>query len=321
MSRRFEPLLSSKLFDDRPEFFAANVAKLRFPLLGSPKYDGWRLFEFGGKPTTRSLIPPKNYSAVRRMSEMYAAAADLGIRGLDGEGIVGSITSPNAMQATTSGLGSYAGEPDITYLIFDSYQRSQAPYQEREQEIREKLDDSFWSEFGWARMVDQTTLHNWEDALAYEAGCVSAGLEGIMLRKPDAHYKMGRSTLNDGIILTALKRFVDDEAEILEVREQLRNDNPAEEDAYGRTKRSSHQENLVGKGSMGSVLCRSRKFDETFSVGYGKGLNDALRAWLWEHRSEIPGRMLTYSYQETGCVDRPRHPRWKALRAREDMGS
>lgn len=320
MTRRFEPLQSSKLFSRDPKVYAANKSGIRFPLLGSYKYDGWRLFEYAGKPHTRSLSLPRNRHTQEKLAEFYKVMKDeFGLLGLDGEAVAGPVNAMNAMQNSTSAFSSGDGQPEFTYLIFDSYQYSNRPYQERFQRVLDCLTPNILSLFPWVKPVVQVTLYDWEQVEAFLEEALKLGYEGIMLRSPDAIYKMGRSTLKDGGILTALKPFVDGECIIEEVIEQMHNANPAEVDNYGRMKRSSHQANLVGKGTMGSVRCRDPKFDEPFNIGYGKGLNDALRRWLWEHRDEVTGASLCYEYQEVGCKDRPRHPRWRSLRAKEDL--
>lgn len=321
MTHQFSPLLSAKLLSGTAEQIQKNIEAIKFPVIASPKYDGWRLFEYNGQARTRSLKVPKNYSVRRRLAEFYKATADVcSLRGIDGEVIVGSPTDYNAMQNTTSGVGTYEGEPEITYFVFDSYQHSHLGFQERYDRLVDcLLPTQVPSEFPWVQIVEQVTIHNLPDLWAYERKCLELGYEGIMFRSPQGHYKMGRSSIKEGI-LVAVKRWATDEAEILEVREQMHNANEATTNALGHTERSSHQENLHGKGTMGSVLCRSKKFDETFSVGYGRGLDDALRQYIWDHPEEFVGQMLMYRYQDIGIKTRPRNPGWIGIRHRDDMG-
>ena len=91
---------------------------------------------------------------------------------------------------------------------------------------------------------------------AYEEKCLAEGYEGVMIRTPDSPYKCGRSTEREGWLLK-IKRFEDDEAVVLETYEGLSNLNPAERDAFGRTKRSSCKENKVGRGELGGFVVQS----------------------------------------------------------------
>ena len=68
---------------------------------------------------------------------------------------------------------------------------------------------------------------------------------------PDGPYKCGRSTVREGYLLK-LKRFADGEAVILGCCEQMHNANAAQQDAFGRTKRSSHKDNKIGKATLGA---------------------------------------------------------------------
>lgn len=322
MSHKFSPLLSAKLLNGSPAQKEANIAKLHFPLLGSPKYDGWRIFEYNGEASTRSLKPkePKNIHTRLKLREFYARVReDCGVTGLDGEVVVGSPCVPNTMQITTSGIGSFDGTPEIGYYIFDSYQHAHLPFQERWEKVRDCLLPTLVpGEFPWVHLVEQTTIHDLPQMWALLEEKLEMGFEGIMLRKPDAPYKMGRSSLNEGILI-AVKKWETDEGEILEVREQLHNANEARVNALGHTERSGHRENLHGKNTMGSVLVRSRRFDDDFSVGGGPGLDAALRQYIWDHPDEFVGKKLTFRYQDVGIRTRPRFPQWMSVRDPADI--
>jgi DNA ligase-1 len=316
----FAPLLSAKLYAGKPEQVAKNIQLIRFPVIASPKYDGWRIFEFGGEATTRSMKPPANVYTQHRLRQFYARLKELcGVTGVDGEALVGSPTGFNAMQRSTSAFNTRAGEPEFDYYIFDSFQHPNWSFQERYDRLVDcVLPTLIPSEFPWVKLVEQVTIHNMEDLMAYERKCVEAGYEGIMFRDPAARYKFGRSSMREGI-LVAVKRWEDDEGVILEIREQMHNANEAKTNALGHTERSGHKENLIGKNTMGSVLVRSKRFDDTFSVGNGPGLDADLRKHIWENPKEYLGKLLTYRFQNVGIKTRPRHPQWKSVRAPDDL--
>ena len=90
---------------------------------------------------------------------------------------------------------------------------------------------------------------------AYEEECLAAGYEGVMVRTPDSPYKCGRSTEREGWLLK-IKRFEDAEAVVLESYEGMTNQNAAELDAFGRTKRSLAQAGMVGRGELGGFIVR-----------------------------------------------------------------
>lgn len=321
MRTEFAPLLSAKLYAGKPEQVEKNIKLIRFPVIASPKYDGWRVFDWQGRATTRSMKPPANLYAQKRLAEFYARLKEVcGVTNVDGEALVGAPTDFNAMQRTTSALNTISGQPEFDYYIFDSFQNPNWRFQERYDHLTDCLLPSIIpSEFPWVKLVEQVTIHDMEDLMAYERKCVNAGYEGIMFRDPAARYKFGRSSMREGI-LVAVKRWEDDEGVILEIREQMHNANEAKTNALGHTERSGHKENLIGKNTMGSVLVRSSRFDDTFSVGNGPGLDDAMRQYIWDNPKEFLGATLTYRFQNVGIKTRPRHPQWKSIRAPEDQG-
>lgn len=318
---RFCPLLSAKLLNGSPEDKQRNIARLRFPMLASGKYDGWRIFEYNGEASTRSLktTEPKNVHTRNQMRDFYRAVREkTRILGIDGELMDGHVYASNGMQAATSAFGSYEGRPELRYRIFDCYQFADQPYQERMSRLHDRLEPLLVSEFPWAALVEHIAIHDLDQMWAFMDEQMQLGLEGIMLRKPDGRYKWGRSTLNEALMI-AVKKWETAEGVILEVREQVANLNEARINALGHTERSSHQENLVGKNTMGSVLVQANGFSETFSVGNGPGLTWSLRQQIWDNRQSYVGKLLTFRYQAEGVKDRPRFPQWMSIRDPADM--
>jgi DNA ligase-1 len=105
------------------------------------------------------------------------------------------------------------------------------------------------------QLVEHVLLKDREELDEYESAQVALGYEGVMLADPLARYKFGRATTKGGELLK-VKRFVDSEAIILDVVEEMFNGNEAETNELGRTKRSSHQAGKSGKGTMGALVVR-----------------------------------------------------------------
>ena len=84
-----------------------------------------------------------------------------------------------------------------------------------------------------------------------------------MIRTPDSPYKCGRSTEREGWLLK-IKRFEDAEAVVLDTYEGMSNQNDAQRDAFGRTKRSLAQAGKVGRGELGGFVVRH--------AGYRRGV-------------------------------------------------
>jgi DNA ligase-1 len=279
--------------------------KLVYPVLGSIKLDGIRCWLPEGKPVTRNLKPIPNRFVQHELSERY--------EGLDGELIVGDPTDPDCYRKTNSAVMSVDGEPDFHFWVFDCVITPNASFLERYAQV----DQEFNPPLPRIKVVDQTEIWNHEQLLAFEQEALNAGHEGVMLRRPHAPYRFGRSTARGGE-LNKLKRFVDAEAEVIGYIEEMANNNEATTNALGRTERSSHQENKTGKGRLGALHCR--ELAEPYAFFYlGGGFTAAHRAEFWEQRDTLLGKIVKFKHFEIGRKDAPRFPIWLGFRDRSDM--
>lgn len=134
------------------------------------------------------------------------------------------------------------------------------------------------------------------------------------MRSLDGPYKHGRSTFKEGTLLKLVRKYVE-EAEIIGVEERMHNGNEAKKDALGRTERSVHKENLVGRGDLGAVIVKDLKTGVEFSVG--TGFNDEERTSLWSQ--DLTGKIIKYEFRGFGDYDKPRFPVFKGFRDVNDM--
>ncbi len=137
-----------------------------------------------------------------------------------------------------------------------------------------------------------------------------------MVRSPQSPYKCGRSTTNEGYLLK-IKRFEDDEAVIVGYKEEMQNNNPAEKDNFGRTERSSCKKNLVGKNTLGALVCHAPKWIKDFDIG--TGYDAKLRAELWVKRAKLKHKIVKFKHQPSGAGERPRFPVFLGFRDEWDM--
>lgn len=268
--------------------------KLQFPLIATPKVDGIRAFTREGKLFSRTgkLIP--NRYIQETLSSLLPS-------GVDGELVVGST-----FQQTSSGVMSREGTPNFLYYIFDKY--GDEPYLQRLVGLQ---DTSLPRP---CQFLPYSVVMNPMDLLCYEQRVLQIGFEGVCLRKLDSPYKQGRSTLREGYLLK-LKRFTDSEAWVEGVEELLHNNNPLERNELGYAKRSSHQENKVGSGMMGKLLCKDCYSGVEFAVG--TGFCEEERRHLWT--SPPLGRIIKYKSFKVGEKDKPRHPVFLGWRYKEDI--
>lgn len=285
----------------------ANLDKLKFPLLVSPKLDGIRATVVNGQLVSRKLKPIPN-EATRKAFESHA------LEGLDGELIVGSETDHDVYRKTNSGIMTVAGDPRARFFVFDKWD-SDDSFLTRNGKIYQTLAGNL-DVYEAARVVqvEQEYALNMDDLLDIEQRTLAKGYEGLMLRDPQARYKFGRSTTKEGILLK-LKRFTDSEAVILDVVEEMANLNEATVDERGYTKRSSHQDNKVGKGRMGALLVRDLTTGVEFQIGTGFSAAD--RAEFWE--LDMRGKIVKYKSFSIGVKDKPRFPSFLGLRSEIDL--
>jgi DNA ligase-1 len=271
-------------------------------MLASPKIDGIRALSDSGTAFSRSgLALPNHY-----LQECFAA---LQTDCLDGEIVVGPPNVPDTYKSTRGPIMSFLGQPDFTYWIFDQW--AGGPYAERALALRE------YEKIPWIKVVKQKLVRSTADALAFEEECISLGYEGIMLRRPMALYKQGRSTLREGTLLK-LKRFLDDEAEIIGWEERMSNQNEDVKNAFGYAKRSSEAAGLIGCSDLGAWRVRmvTGKFAGV-ECKVGTGFTATERVSFWRMKEAMLGQKCTIKWFEPGSDKAPRLPSWKGLRGDE----
>lgn len=290
---KFRPLLAAKVDDEE------DLNKLRYPVLVSPKIDGIRCIvhpELG--PVTRSLKPLPNLYTRNELTR-------LGTFGCDGELVVGGKTEVNAFNMTTRGIMSYGGEPNFTYLIFDSI-LPENPFQERLR-IIQNIHGGVSPK---VQLVTHFGVDTPAELLQYEKLFLSQGYEGLMIRDPNGRYKYNRSTFKEGILIK-LKRLEDAEAEVIGFEELVHNDNEPQKNRLGLTERSDHQANWRPGDTLGALIVRADPWGD-FKIG--SGFDQTKRLEIWRDRDSYLGRTVTFKFLPTGTLEKPRHPIFKGFR-------
>lgn len=248
-----------------------DAAKQKFPCFASPKIDGIRALgtRVGLLSRTLKLIPN------RHTQELFKNC-----NGLDGELVFGDPFAQDCMQATSSAVMSHKGKLDVKFYVFDIWDMAVAPYEARLRTLYSlPLPPN-------VSRLPQVVINTPEELAAYEAKCLEEGYEGIMVRDPQAKYKKGRSTANEGGLLK-VKRFVDSEAEVVGYTE-LRNLDG------------------IPQGVLGALLCKT---PEGVEFGVGTGFSAKERADLWATKETLPGRIERYKHFEaSGVKVAPRFP-------------
>jgi DNA ligase-1 len=273
--------------------------KAKFPYIATPKIDGIRFLMVDGIAVSRTFKPIRNRH-IQSLLQQYLP------NGIDGE-----LTSGDTFQTSTSAVMTIEGEPQFKVWIFDYVDpdnKEILPYLERISGI------SLYNMPFDYEVLTGTQVGSIQDMERYEYICLHKGYEGIMLRDPHGTYKFGRSTVNDNILLK-VKRFVDDEAILIDIEEKMSNQNPEEKDAFGHTKRSSSLDGMVPMGTAGNLVVD--KDGMIFRIG--SGLDDLMRNEIWNHKEKYIGKSVKYKYFPQGVKDLPRHPVFLGFRDVDDM--
>ena len=239
------------------------LALLRFPKMVLPKYDGIRIHIDNGKVRARSgkLIP--NRFLQRELGKLR--------HGLEGEIVVnGSFAD------TTSAVRSHDKE-DFKYklFLFDDND-CHLPYMQRFLSLYSTLYDMSDTLMCVKLLVsDGILVQNIEELLQLEDYYTSIGMEGIIIRDPNASYKEGRATFKEQSYLS-MKRYLTAEAKVVGYRCKQEDGRPVD--------------------SLGALDLLS---DKGVEFGCGSGLTDDLRSQLWADKDNLIGRTVEFKYQKS----------------------
>lgn len=290
----FKPMLASPV---------KKPADLGFPVLASPKLDGVRCIIINGVAMSRKLKPIPN-AHVQGLVKPW-------MEGLDGELVVGPVNSETVFRDTMSGVMAVDGQPDVAFHVFDTAisSRKDWTYHERFASILKAVKKE-----SFVKVVPHTQLNHADELAAYEARCLEQGYEGVMLRHLHGPYKYGRSTEKEGWLLK-VKRFEDAEAKVIGYEEFQHNNNAAEKDALGHTKRSTAKAGKVGGGKLGVLKCVFNGIE----FGIGSGFTEEDRQRLWADRDNLAGLWVKFRYFALPGYDAPRFPVFCGFRDPIDM--
>jgi len=266
---------------------------IRYPIVGSPKLDGWRC-TVDGEPRTSSMKPWPNEFIREALSDpMY--------QGLDGEILVGAPNDPKAFFNTDGPVKSRAGQPNFRFYVFDYWEGGDYSYQDR-------WLSALPEERGRIVVLQQRLLNTPEEVIAYEREMLQLGFEGAMIRSLDGLYKQGRCSFREMNVFKR-KPFVECEAVIVGFVESMENLNEQKMNETGHMRRSHHQANMRPKGTLGSFVLKCDKWPgHELTAAPGEGYDMTWRQDVWNRRDEYLGKIATVKYQLYGSRDAPRIP-------------
>lgn len=279
----------------------ADLTKLAWPQIAQRKLDGIRASVVDGRLVSRTLKPIPN-------AEIRAALERPEFEGFDGEIIVGDTSDEACYRRTAS----FVMAPDKTgepwaFHVFDLWNSTES-YVTRYVRLSLLLNRHV-PNGGPIKRVENTRVDSLADLDALEEAWLADGAEGVILRDPAGKYKFGRSGKAGPLL--KVKRFIDFEAEVIGVYEEMHNANEAKRNALGRTERSTAASGLVGKGTLGGLVLRALNGPhEGQEFRCGTGFDAAMRRDLWDEWkvNRFYRRVAKVKAFPIGVKDKPRHP-------------
>jgi len=277
-----------------------NTTTLEYPVMVFPKLDGIRCVVVNGIPKTRTLKDIPN-------NHIRKALTSLQINGYDGELIVGSATSETVYRDTNSVVMSHDKIEQFTYFVFDKWDEG-GTFVERQLNIALTLQ-GLPANIVWLKGY---RVNSEQELLTKEQEFLEEGYEGLIIRNMLGKYKFGRTTLKENNTFK-LKRFVDSEAIVMDMIEEMENTNEKKTNELGRGQRSTERSGMVGKNTMGALVVRDLTTGVVFQIG--SGFTQEERQWYWDNsRLQVKQTIVKYKSFAIGVKDKPRHPIYLGLR-------
>jgi DNA ligase 1 len=280
--------------------------KLDFPVYATPKIDGIRAVKNETKMVSRTFKEIRNVKLNELLSKILPPGAD------------GEIIAQNASFQETSSLVMSVKKDLIpfTYYWFDYCKDPESvnkSYLERMNDISMylKANQELVSSNGNIVTVIPlfpVEINSLEELHRFEKESLDLQFEGIMIRRPTGHYKMGRGSPNDQILLK-IKQFCDSEAIIIGTLELYSNQNEKNVDG----KRSTCKDGLVPMNTLGSIQVKKLS-DPSVIFNIGSGFNDLQRDTFWKTKENLLGKIVKYQYFEMGSKISPRFPTFLGFR-------
>ena len=293
---KVKPLLSCEV----------SLDKIRLPVFISTKLDGLRAVVIDSVVYSRSLKPIRN----KYVQKLFGKPE---YNGMDGELVVGDVYAKDVFQKTTSGVMSAEGEPDVKFYIFDICNRPEETFTARRFILHNKLENL--PSDSKVVMLQQHYVETLYDLQQYLEDERIKGGEGLICRNPDGKYKYGRSTPKEQLSVK-LKFFSDSEFKVVGFEELHSNTNEQTINELGYLTRSTHKQNQIPMGILGSLVLEFG--DLTFKVGSGFTMEQ--RSEIWKNQHSYLGKFASVRYMEVGVKQLPRCPTFKGWRDIDDLG-
>lgn len=296
---------------------------LSYPLAATGKVDGVRGLCRKNKVYSRRLKTfPNHY-----LNHMFKMAADAGydLDGLDGELATDTngVFLPGAhllASRTSSAVMTAAYTPMLRWYLFDIQPTPEngipltATYRERFAHLRQMQIDGRLPD--WCEIVQYAVVRSPQQLVQVEMRYAALGLEGMVLRAPDAPYKFGRATAREGGF-SRVVGWTSCEARIVGAIEAFENTNERVLQDTGLYERA---QTVDGKRPLGRLgAWKLERLSDGAPFKCGTGFDHEMGKEFWENRDSYIGKIAKIKSKAAGAKDAPRQPVWDGLRHEDDM--
>lgn len=306
MGTGFKPLLAPR---EEPLSYPQFFEELSFPMYWSPKIDGIRGIPKNGVVLSRTAKPLRSFQVQEEFGKFEH---------FDGELIEGNITDLDVYNRTQSHVMSFDNPGNMSFHVFDYTHPDVLKwgFEERFDKLLYLVDSGQVILPENVKVVPQKLISHLDDLLEFEDKMIKLGYEGLMGKCPVSHYKEGRATWREQIIVK-LKRYQDGEGVLVDIEEGEINQNEQTRDEQGYAFRSSSKDGKVPSGMAGKYKVHFEPFG-VIDVAPGNFSHDQRRDHLYR-KSAFIGRMVKFRWMSHGVKDFPRHPRAVGFRDKMDM--
>lgn len=271
------------------------------------KYDGVRCLVENGVVLGKSMLPITN----RYIQELYGNAE---YEDKEFEIIVttnGQYNPVTCCAETVSFTNSDYMIREHKCVLLDDREVGRMMFEERLNEM-----EWFVSQHTGFLMPDFIEVTSADEIWEFENKILSLDHEGIIVRNPFSRYRQGMST-KEGELLR-LKRYISEEAIIVDVGTAYTNTNQAEINVLGYTERSSKLAGKVAKEEVGKLLCQTVKdiYDPwsrrllfkkgSFCIVAPGNMTKDEKIALYKEKEALKGRMIAFKSFPKGTKDKPR---------------
>ena len=318
MSKKFKPMLGK----EAPE----NKEELNFPVIASFKLDGIRaIFHPELGLVSRSLKPIKNKQLNKQWEHLIYISKKQNVI-FDGEFYHHELTFQQItscvmtedfneekqikklIKAESELLDHYSCVTDegeyvdfynpVKFHCFDVVENM-----EFDKPFDERLEIAFKRFNGIEPYLMQRVVETPEELNIFFELALKNDYEGLIVRKPNGHYKFGRSTEKEALLLK-YKPFVTYDAEIVGCTERFKNTNESFKNELGQ---STKRNTVDDKEPTGLASAFIVKWNDT-ELKVSLPGTEEFRKEIWDNRQSYIGGMIEFKGMDVGSKDVPRHP-------------